>query len=162
MVRFNRFVGGLNWNSAVPGGQSSNQPIVFKWGGRGGFPKNLATQVAKYLIILLIILFNQNTAYAKESVKVYKQEWFKQLDYSFDQFDCVDRLLIQESNWNPKAQNNSHYGIPQGRSIYLKTANYKQQATWHIKYLKNRYGVDRFGTANACAAWAHWLEKGWH
>lgn len=118
--------------------------------------------MAKYLIILLIILFNQNTAYAKESVKVYKQEWFKQLDYSFDQFDCVDRLLIQESNWNPKAQNNSHYGIPQGRSIYLKTANYKQQATWHIKYLKNRYGVDRFGTANACAAWAHWLEKGWH
>jgi hypothetical protein len=118
--------------------------------------------VTKYLIILLIISFNQNTALANDQIKIYKQEWFRQLNYSFDQFDCVNRLLIQESNWNPKAQNNSHYGIPQGRSKYLKTANYKQQATWHIKYLKHRYGTDRFGTANACAAWAHWLEKGWH
>lgn len=161
MLGFNRFVGGLHCNSVRPSVAISYLPHIFKWGGRGGFPNNLVTQVTMYLIIVFNI-FNIDKSFAKPNVNVYKQEYFKQLDYNFDQFHCVNDLVTKESNYNPLAKNGSHYGLPQGRSKYLKTATYKQQITWHIKYLKHRYGTDRLGTANACGAWAHWLMKGWH
>ena len=161
MLRFNRFVGGLHYNSVRPSVVISYLLNVFNWGGRGGCPNNLVTQVTMYLIIVFNV-FNIDKSFAKENINVYKQEYFKQLDYNFDQFHCLNDLVIKESNYNPKAKNGSHYGLPQGRSIYLKTATYKQQITWHIKYLKHRYGTDTLGTANACGAWAHWLKKGWH
>ena len=56
------------------------------------------------------------------------------------EYKCLSKLYYYESRWNPKARNGSHYGIPQGRSVYLKTANPIEQIKWGIKYNKNRYG----------------------
>ena len=160
MLNFNRFVGGLHWNSVIPSVRLSYLPHVIKWGGRGGFPKNLVTQVSMFLIINLVTISN---AFATPDKNIYKQEYYKQLDYSVDQTNCLVALIHQENRtWDTQAKNGSHHGLPQGKSKYLATATYKQQITWHIKYLKSRYGTDRFGVANACGALSHWLMKGWH
>jgi hypothetical protein len=63
------------------------------------------------------------------------------------EYKCALELYTRESNWRPNAKNGSHYGIPQGRSIWLKTASQIQQIQWGIKYNKSRYG----STCNALA-----------
>jgi hypothetical protein len=72
------------------------------------------------------------------------------------QMKCLGLLYGKESAWNHLAQNGSHYGIPQGRSIYLKTATIEQQIRWGLKYIHNRYDYD------TCKAWQHFNDKGWH
>jgi len=72
------------------------------------------------------------------------------------QMKCLGLLYGKESAWNPHAVNGSHYGIPQGRSIYLKTATTEQQIRWGLKYIHNRYDYD------ICKAWQHFNDKGWH
>ena len=62
------------------------------------------------------------------------------------QMSCLGKLYGKESAWNPKARSGSHYGIPQGRSIYLKTALPEQQIMWGLRYIDNRYG-------SPCKAW---------
>jgi hypothetical protein len=114
------------------------------------------------IFVILINLININPVFAKETTKTYQLEYLRQLEYSANQYDCLVPLITMESRWDAKARNGSHYGLPQGRSKLLATADYKTQITWHVKYLKHRYGTDRFGVANACGAWSHWLMKGWH
>jgi len=84
----------------------------------------------------------------------YRQWAFIQLN-NLDQFYCLDELNYKESRWNPKAQNGSHYGIPQGRSKWLKTATPYQQIDWQLKYIKKRY-------SNPCNALQHHKIKGWY
>ena len=72
------------------------------------------------------------------------------------QMKCLGLLWGKESAWNPNAVNGSHYGIPQGRSIYLKTATIEQQIKWGLKYIHNRYDYD------TCKAWQHWKDYNWH
>ena len=158
MLSYNRFRG-LRGNSVIPS-------VILKPthcnqnGGVGGAIRNLVTQVSMFVIIINLI--NINPVFAKQDIKTYQMEYLRQLEYSADQYDCLTSLVTMESRWDPKSKNGSHYGLPQGRSKFLATADYKAQITWHIKYLKHRYGTDRFGAANACGAWAHWLVKGWH
>lgn len=68
---------------------------------------------------------------------------------------CLNRLYSKESAWNPKARNGSHYGIPQGRSIYLKTATPHEQVTWGLRYIGHRYKTP-------CQAWKHFQKRNWH
>jgi hypothetical protein len=158
MLNYNRFRG-LRGNSVIPS-------VILKpthWisnGGVGGAIRNLVTQVS--IFVILINLININPVFAKETTKTYQMEYLRQLEYSSDQYDCLSPLITMESRWQLRAKNGSHHGLPQGRSKFLATADHKAQITWHIKYLKHRYGTDRFGVANACGAWSHWLMKGWH
>ena len=159
MLNYNRFRG-LRGNSVIPS-------VILKPthcnhnGGVGGAIRNLVTQVSIFVIIINLI--NINTVNALENKRTYQMEYLKQLDQSPDQYSCLTSLITMEnSKWDIRAKNGSHYGLPQGRSKFLATADYKAQITWHVKYLKHRYGTDRFGVANACGAWAHWLMNGWH
>lgn len=93
-------------------------------------------------------------AASKESVMNYKMYAMKALD-TWSEFSCLNYLWIKESNWNPKARNGSHYGIPQGRSLYLRTATPYQQIQWGLKYIRHRYG-------DACTAMDHSDNKGWY
>ena len=74
---------------------------------------------------------------------------------SSNEYKCINKLYYYESRWNPNARNGSHYGIPQGRSIYLKTANAIEQIKWGIKYNKNRYGSN-------CAALSFFQRNNYH
>ena len=80
---------------------------------------------------------------------------YAKANLSIDDYRCAIELYTKESNWRPKAKNGPHYGIPQGRSIYLKTADPIAQVKWGIKYVDARYG-------SMCQALTHFKTKGWH
>jgi hypothetical protein len=116
-------------------------------------------KIARFgLVISLFIVIE--TAFVKidpvyaNTPNTYRQWAFIQLN-NLDEFYCLDYLYFRESRWNPKAVNGSHYGIPQGRSKWLKNANGYQQVEWGIKYNLNRYG-------SMCKALDHYKLKGWH
>lgn len=71
------------------------------------------------------------------------------------QMKCLGKLYGKESAWNPKAVNGSHYGIPQGRSEYLRDALPEQQIMWGLKYIDNRYG-------SPCKAWEFFQRYNYH
>jgi len=71
------------------------------------------------------------------------------------EYKCVNELYYYESRWNEKARNGSMYGIPQGNSIYLKTATGIEQIKWGIKYNLNRYG-------SMCEALAFFKANNYH
>ena len=72
-----------------------------------------------------------------------------------DEYKCALTLYTKESNWRVEAKNGPHYGIPQGRSEWLRTADGIQQVMWGIKYSYSRYN----GMCNALEAFKI---KGWH
>ena len=71
------------------------------------------------------------------------------------EYKCALELYTRESNWRPEAKNGSHYGIPQGRSEWLRTADPIQQVKWGIKYNKHRYN-------GMCNALDHFKKWNWH
>jgi hypothetical protein len=88
----------------------------------------------------------------KQSAKAFAKSQIS----SGKEWGCLARLYGKESAWNHKARNGSHYGIPQGRSKYLKTATPQEQVTWGLNYINHRY------SGKPCNAWKHWQEKNWH
>jgi hypothetical protein len=86
----------------------------------------------------------------------YKQFALHQLGYNKQQYLCLTKLYGKESAWNPKAKNGSHYGIPQGKSIYLSKVDGYKQVQWGLDYIAHRYDAD------TCKAYQHWKDKGWH
>jgi hypothetical protein len=87
----------------------------------------------------------------KQSAKAFARSQIS----SKKEYVCLSRLYGKESAWNYKAKNGSHYGIPQGKSIYLKSATPQQQVTWGLNYIHHRYKTP-------CEAWRHWLKHDWH
>ena len=81
---------------------------------------------------------------------------------SLEQYKCLSTLWGAESAWNPKAVNGSHYGIPQGKSVYLSTVDGYKQIDWGLGYLAHRYKLDDKGYINACAALKHFKKRNWH
>ena len=86
----------------------------------------------------------------------YKEYALISLDYNLKEYKCLVKLYGKESAWNPKARNGSHYGIPQGRSIYLSKVDGYKQVQWGLDYIAHRYDAD------TCKALQHWKDKGWH
>jgi hypothetical protein len=109
---------------------------------------------ATLLLIAFSSCLSKDYSVAVEKTNHYRQWAFIQLN-NLDEFYCLDYLYFRESRWNPNAVNGSHYGIPQGRSEWLKNANGYKQVEWGIKYNKNRYG-------SMCKALEHYKLKGWH
>jgi hypothetical protein len=85
-------------------------------------------------------------------------------------YKCLSTLYGKESAWNWKAVGNlegTHqvYGIPQGKSEWLRTANPLQQIDWGLRYIGHRYGYTRTIEGmqpNTCRALSHWKKHGWH
>ena len=85
----------------------------------------------------------------------YKEFAYHQLGYNLKEYKCLTKLYGKESAWNPKAANGSHYGIPQGRSEWLKSQDGYTQIQWGLDYIAHRYG-------EPCIALAHWEKYNWH
>jgi hypothetical protein len=92
---------------------------------------------------------------AKPDIQMTIREYAAVLVDDKTQMKCLGLLYGKESAWNPDAVNGSHYGIPQGRSIYLKTALPEQQIRWGLKYIHNRYGTP-------CKAWEFFQRNNYH
>jgi hypothetical protein len=103
------------------------------------------------------LLFVPNAGGSNQVLQTYtpKQYAYYSLFEDKIEYKCLAKLYGKESAWNYNAANGSHYGIPQGNSIYLLTANPYEQIDWGIDYNLNRYG-------SMCKAWNHWLRYGWH
>jgi hypothetical protein len=71
------------------------------------------------------------------------------------QMSCLSKLYGKESAWNWKANLGSHWGIPQGRSDYLRDATAEEQVRWGLKYIDNRYG-------SPCKAWDFFQKNNYH
>ena len=85
----------------------------------------------------------------------YKDYAYYALGNNLEEFKCLSILYGKESAWNPNARNGSHYGIPQGRSLWLKDQDGYTQIQWGLDYIGHRYG-------EPCIALNHWKAKGWH
>ena len=111
---------------------------------------------ATLLLIAFSSCFLKDYSIAADRTNHYRQWAFIQLN-NLDEFYCLDYLYYRESRWNPKAVSPSgkHFGIPQGKSEWLRTANGYKQVEWGIKYNMNRYG-------SMCKALEHFKLKGWH
>ena len=111
------------------------------------------------LVAIGITLFTPAYAVAPLQAKPYIQmtirEYAAVLVDDPVEMKCLGLLYGKESAWNPDAVNGSHYGIPQGRSIYLKTALPEQQIRWGLKYIDIRYG-------SPCAAWEFFQRNNYH
>ena len=85
----------------------------------------------------------------------YKTYAFYLLDWNVKEHKCLVKLYGKESAWNPAAVNGSHYGIPQGKSEWLKDQDGYAQVRWGLDYIGHRYG-------EPCIALDHFKRKGWH
>ena len=88
----------------------------------------------------------------------YKEYAYYALGYNLKEYKCLSILYGKESAWNPKAVNGSHYGIPQGKSEWLKDQDGYTQIQWGLKYIQNH----RIYKGDVCKALDHWRAKGWH
>ena len=111
--------------------------------------------VIPLFIVLNISLLKDDSVAVSWSIPKLKQYTFHQLDYSFEQFYCVDELWYKESRWNYKAKNpkSSAFGIPQ--ILGLKELNPTKQIDRGLDYIKHRY-------SNPCNALKHHKIKGWY
>jgi len=108
------------------------------------------------LVAIGITLFTPAYADAPDEVKrLTIKEYAAVLVDDKYQMSCLSKLYGKESAWNPDAVNGSHYGIPQGRSDYLRDATAEEQVRWGLKYIDNRYG-------SPCAAWDFFQKNNYH
>ena len=85
----------------------------------------------------------------------YKTYALYLLDFNYKEYQCLLKLYGKESAWNPLASNGSHYGIPQGKSEWLRDQDGWTQVVWGLDYIGHRYG-------EPCIALDHWSKYGWH
>ncbi len=104
--------------------------------------------------IALCIMPDAGGSIPKQYVS-YKEYALHLLGYNYKEYKCLSILYGKESAWNPKAANGSHYGIPQGRSEWLRTQDGYSQVRWGLDYIGNRYG-------EPCVALDHWRKYNWH
>lgn len=105
-------------------------------------------------IALCFMPYAGSTSANKEYV-TYKEYALYLLDNNVKEYKCLAILYGKESAWNPTAANGSHYGIPQGKSEWLKEQDGWTQVRWGLDYIGHRYG-------EPCIALQHFKDKGWH
>lgn len=119
--------------------------------------KRIACWVA---VVLGIAIFSPAYAvapiHAQIQIKQTPKQYAKAV-LSMDQYKCVSTLYYNESRWSHTAYNKSSgaTGIPQGKSVWLRTASPVAQVKWGLSYIKARYGTP-------CEALHHFNTKGWH
>jgi hypothetical protein len=116
--------------------------------------KRIARGVLIALVGSLCLIPEAGGSKPKQYVS-YKEYALHLLHYDYKQYSCLTKLYGKESAWNPKARNGSHYGIPQGRSVWLRDQDGYTQVRWGLSYIEHRY-------SNPCNAYDHWKAKNWH
>jgi hypothetical protein len=102
------------------------------------------------LCILLSLTMNITPSKADMNLKLYAYNLL-----TWREFQCFNWLIHNESRWNPKARNGSHYGLGQMRSTWYRDLSPQGQIKASIKYIRHRYD-------DSCKALQHFEERGWH
>ena len=119
----------------------------------------VARLVALFSITGLAILF-PSSAESVNNHTFSSKDYIKSL-LSKDEALCLIKLYGKESAFNSKAIGNLNgskqtYGIPQLKNPIIKDMSAYNQIDYGIKYIEHRYHGD------TCAAYEHWVKKGWH
>jgi len=112
--------------------------------------------IASLAIALLPLQTIQINAAEKRSYHIMNIKLYAYNKMEWKQFECYNWLIFEESKWNYKARNNSHYGLGQMRSKWYGTLSPYKQVDVHLNYIKHRYD------GCPCKAYQHWKDKGWH
>jgi len=89
--------------------------------------------------------------YSIDHLRLYAHS--RLLDYK--QFTCFNAIINQESRWDFKAKNGSHFGLGQMRSKHYRDLDPYRQIDATILYITKRYST-------ACKAWAFHLKHGYY
>jgi hypothetical protein len=116
--------------------------------------RGVACGVLVAIGIALCIMPDAGGSIPKQYIS-YKEYAYYALGYNLKEYKCLSILYGKESAWNPRAVNGSHYGIPQGKSEWLKDQDGYTQIRWGLDYIGHRYG-------EPCIALDHWSKYGWH
>ena len=116
-------------------------------------------KITLLLSVALVAGIGQSSAYGvdyRDALKLYAHSQL----VNDEQYQCFYKLITKESNWRVNAVGNiagTHrvYGIPQGKSEWLKDQDGYTQVVWGLNYIGNRYG-------EPCIALDHWSKYGWH
>jgi hypothetical protein len=93
--------------------------------------KNLSILKSLVVILPIVIVISSSNNWDKT---------LKELTTGSLEYKACKLIIFKESSYDPKSVNGSHYGLPQGRTKYLKTATPQQQIVWFTKYVYSRYG----------------------
>ena len=116
--------------------------------------RGVARGVLVAIGISLLLPYGAGSTPIKDYIS-YKEYALHLLGYNYKEYKCLAILYGKESAWNPAASNGSHYGIPQGKSEWLKDQDGYAQVRWGLDYIGNRYG-------EPCIALDHWKKYNWH
>ena len=138
--------------------------------GFSASPRGLACAVAIAIGLSLFLPMEQVSQASIVPTKRLTSKQYAQGQLTNKNYKCLSILYGKESAWNWKAVGNlegTHrvYGIPQGKSEWLRTANPLQQIDWGLRYIGHRYGYVRTIEGmqpDTCKALNHWKRKGWH
>jgi hypothetical protein len=151
--------------------QASDAPLSANASRRSGLLASsalVAFGLCLCLIALIISSKQIDSVYAvsfKPNVSV--KEYAAQKIQSKDQWVCLSRLYGKESAWDSRAIGNLDgtapvYGIPQLKNRLMLSKSAYEQVDYGLKYIAHRYKHDKYGNVNACKAWQHFKDKGWH
>ena len=124
--------------------------------------------IALFVVVLSIYIFNSRVSPTDEVPK--EREWVVEdskayahdvvLAWASNQYECLDKLWTQESNWRSEAYNKVKVmgknagGIPQILGLDPKTPA-TIQIDRGFAYIMHRYGTP-------CMAWKFHERKGWY
>ena len=133
-------------------------------------PKGIARSVA--IVLGAALCFNMVSAASatNDPNKRLTSKEYAKGQLTVKNWKCLSTLYGKESAWRWKSVGNiggtqQVYGIPQGKSEWLRTANPLEQIDWGLRYIGHRYGYTMTHEGkqpNTCAALDHWKRKGWH
>jgi hypothetical protein len=132
--------------------------------------KRLVRSVAIVIGIALCFSVGSASGATNDATKRITSKEYARGQLTVKNYKCLATLYGKESAWNYKAIGNlegTHrvYGIPQGKSEWLRTATPLQQIDWGLRYIGHRYGYTKTHEGmqpNTCKALDHWKRKGWH
>ena len=122
-------------------------------------PKRIARGVLLALVGSLCLIPEAGGSKPMQYVS-YKEYALHLLHYDYIQYKCLTILWGKESAWNPAAIGNLNgsqrvYGIPQGKSEWLKDQDGYGQVRWGLSYIDNRHSTP-------CKALDHWKVHNWY
>ena len=133
-------------------------------GGNYPFRKNQSIPLValdksrlSFSVLILVILLMAipmpaySSPYSVDQLRLYLHSRV----INFNEFICMDKIIIRESNYNYLARNGSHFGIGQMRSKWYQSKDPYTQIDLTIAYTLKRY-------KSLCNAYAFHLKRGYY
>lgn len=120
-----------------------------------------ATRIACVLGVTgALLLSSASYAVAPIQMNIKLQQspkMYAKANLPYKEYKCLTYLYGKESAWSHTAYNKSSgaAGIPQGKSVWLRTATPIEQVKWGLSYIEHRYDTP-------CKALQHFKKWNWH